>query len=76
MMTQNDISTEAVQMSGTLSNSFHGTTISVRDLRRSYDLLCADRAELSKSERAHARRVRLALCPSADEGCACGVVRS
>ena len=63
-------------VSGILSNSFHDTAISVRDPKRSYDLLCANPAELSKSERAHARRVRLALCPSADEGCACGVVRS
>ena len=67
---------QSPNVSGILSNSFHDTAISVRDAKRTYDLLCANPAELSKSERAHARRARLALCPSADEGCACGVVRS
>jgi hypothetical protein len=58
----------------TLSNSFHGTEVTVRNPERTMRILAAYPAELTVGEKAHARRVRNALCGV--EGCTCGVVRS
>jgi hypothetical protein len=58
----------------TLTNSFHNTEIRVRSAARTLEILQAYPAELSKTDKAHARRVRNALCGV--EGCTCGVVRS
>ncbi len=60
--------------SDSLRNSFHGTEIRIRDAARTMRLLSLASWELSRSERAHVRRVRDALCGSS--ACTCGVVRS
>jgi hypothetical protein len=55
----------------TLTNSFHGTEITV--LVKSAALLAMYPSELSKSQRRTVKRIRLRLCSTND--CACGVVR-
>jgi 23S rRNA maturation mini-RNase III len=57
----------------TLTNTFHNTEVTVRDSARTTRILQAFHAELTAAEKAHARRVRNALCGV--EGCTCGVIR-
>ncbi len=57
----------------TLTNSFHNTEVRVRDADRTLEILSAIQHTLTRAEKAHARRVRAALCGSPD--CTCGVVR-
>jgi hypothetical protein len=56
-----------------LTNGFHNTEVTVRDAVRTIRLIQAFPAELTAAEKAHARRVRNALCGV--EGCTCGVIR-
>lgn len=57
----------------TLTNSFHRTSVRVRNAARTLAILGKYARELTPAERAHARRVRNALCGSRD--CTCGVIR-
>jgi hypothetical protein len=64
----------------TLRNNFHGTEVHVRDADRTLGILDSHDGDLSKAEKAHARRVRDALCgawraPPNGSGCTCGIVR-
>ena len=58
----------------TLTNSFHDTEVRVRNAEHTLEILSAIPHTLTHAEKAHARRVRAALCGSPD--CTCGVARS
>ena len=57
----------------TLTNSFHRTSVRVKDATKVLDILSALPSTLTRAEKRLARRVRDRLCGSAT--CTCGTVR-
>jgi hypothetical protein len=57
----------------TIQNPYHNRQVRVRSGPRTLAILAKYTYEQTPSERAHARRIRAALCGSND--CTCGVVR-